>query len=170
MQETETYYKDGVARVLELLKDTFGEQFKAYYNGQPEEIPESMLPCVMVSETTGSIESGATGTDNILETIVIILALNKKDDMFADPEKDLTEFKLRKLVKGQYPQDHAKKGQYIENTVMYAIRRYISMNDAVLNSRIETDFDVNLRGEEVLTQEAYVVVTLERLALVPSRS
>lgn len=170
MQETDTYYKDGVARILELLKDTFGDQFRAYYNGNPEEIPASMLPCVIVSETTGVIESGATGTDDILETVIISLVMNKEDDMGSDPEKDLTEFKLRKLVKGQYPQGHAKAGQYIENTVMYAIRRYITMQDSVLNSRIETDFDVNVRGEDVITQEAYVVVTLERMAYVPSRS
>lgn len=169
MQE-DTYYKDGVARVIELLRDAFGDQFKAYFNGQPQEIPESMLPCIMVSETVGVIESGATGTDNITETVIIIVALNRKDDIDADPEKDLTEFKLRKLVKGQYPQGHAKAGQYMEQSLMYAIRTYITMMDSIVSSRIETDFDVNIRGEQTLTQEAYVAITLERMALVPSRT
>lgn len=168
--QDDTYYKDGVARVIELLRDAFGDQFKAYFNGQPQEIPESMLPCIMVSETSGVIESGATGTDNITETIIIIVALNRKDDIDADPEKDLTEFKLRKLVKGQYPQSHAKSGQYMEQSLMYAIRTYITMMDSVVNSRIETDFDVNIRGEQTLTQEAYVAITLERMAIVPSRT
>lgn len=168
--QDDTYYKDGVARVIELLRDAFGDQFKAYFNGQPQEIPESMLPCIMVSETTGVIESGATGTDDITETIIIIVLLNRKDDIDADPEKDLTEFKLRKLVKGQYPQGHAKAGQYMEQSLMYAIRTYITMMDSVVNSRIETDFDVNIRGENVLTQEAYVAITLERMAIVPSRT
>ena len=163
--ESNDYYKDGVARVLELLRDTFGDQFKAYFNGQPEEIPESMLPCIMVSETTGSIASGATGTDDILETIQIIIALNKKDDIGADPEADLTEFKLRKLVKGQDP----TTGQYKPQTIMYALRTYISMGDAVLNSRIDTDFDVNVRGTDTVTQEAYITVTIDRMALVPYR-
>lgn len=170
MEDSANYYKDGVARVLELMKDTFGDYFKAYFNGQPENIPESMLPCLMVSETTGRIESGATGTDNIIETIVIILVENKKDDAGSDPEKDLTELRLRRLVKGQYPEGSAKVGQYIEKSVMYAIRTYISMSDAVLNSEIETDFDVNIRGENTITQEAYVAITLERMALVPSRT
>ena len=169
MQE-DTYYKDGVARVIELLRDAFGDQFKAYFNGQPQEIPESLLPCITVSETVGVIESGATGTDNITETVIIIVALNRKDDIDADPEKDLTEFKLRKLVKGQYPQGHAKAGQYMEQSLMYAIRTYITMMDSIVSSRIETDFDVNIRGEQTLTQEAYVAITLERMALVPSRT
>jgi hypothetical protein len=163
--EANTYYKDGVARILELLKDTFGDSFKAYYNGQPEEIPESLLPCIMVSETTGKVSSGATGTDNILETVQIIVALNKKDDIGAPPEQDLTEFKLRKFVKGQDP----TTGEYLPETVMYALRKHITMNDAVLSTSIDTDFDVNVRGEDTVTQEAYVTVLIERLALVPSR-
>lgn len=163
--DSNTYYKDGVARVIELLKNAFGDQFKAYFNGQPEEIPESYLPCIMVSETTGRIASGATGTDNILETIMIIIALNKKDDIGAGPDVDLTEFKLRKLVKGQDP----TTAEYLPNTVMYALRKHITMNDSVLSTSIETDFDVNVRGEDTVTQEGYIIITMERLAIVPSR-
>ena len=165
MNDDNTYYQDGVSRILDLVKDTFGEYFKAYFNGQPEEVAQSMLPCVMVSETTGRVESDATGYDRITETVQIILALNKKDDIGASPDVDLTEFKLRKLVKGQDP----ATGEYLEETVMYALRKHISMNNAVLLTQIETDFDVNIRGEETVTQEAYVTVTIERLALVQSR-
>lgn len=165
MQDTTVYYKDGVARVLELMREAFGDDFKAYFNGQPEEIPESALPCVMVSETTGQIASGATGTDDIAETILIILALNKKDDIGADPETDLTEFRLRKMVKGQHPTTK----EYLPKTVMYAIRKHITMDDAILGSDINTDFDVNVRGTDTVTQEAYITVTLQRLAIVPDR-
>jgi hypothetical protein len=160
-----TYYKDGVARIIELLKDAFGDQFRAYFNGQPEEIAESYLPCIMVSETTGRIASDATGFDAVSETIQIIIALNKKDDIGAPPEQELTEFKLRKLVKGQDPSTR----EYLPNTVMYALRKHITMNDGILNQSIETDFDVNVRGEDTVTQEAYVTVTLTRLAKVEER-
>lgn len=169
MQETDRYYKDGVARILELLKDTFGDQFKAYFNGQPEEIGDSQLPCIMVSESSGSVESDATGVDLITERILIILSANRKDDIGADPQTQLTEFKLRKWVKGQYPEGHSLQGQYLEETVMYAIRKHITMNDAVLSSDIETDFGIIQRGEDTFTQEAYVTVTVKRLAAVPSR-
>lgn len=162
--DEQTYYKDGVARVLELIKDALGDSY-TYFNGQPEELQESYLPCVMVSETVGAVESHATGTDLIRENILIIIALNKKDDIGAGPDVDLTEFKLRKLVKGQHP----TTGEYLPETVMYAIRKHITMNDAVLSSSIETDFDVNVRGEDTVTQEGYVTVTMERLAIVPSR-
>lgn len=164
MAEATTYYKDGVARVLELIKDALGDKYN-YYNGQPEEIAESLLPVVMVSETQGAVVSDATGYDKITEIVNIIIAFNKKDDMGAPPDQELTEFKLRKLVKGQDP----TTGEYLPETVMYALRKHISMNNAVLSTQIETDFDVNVRGEETVTQEATVSVTLTRLAKVPER-
>jgi len=169
MQETDRYYKDGVARILELLKDTFGDQFRAYFNGQPEDLSVSQLPCIMVSETIGTVESDATGLDRITEKVLIIIAANRKDDIGADENTDLTEYKLRKWVKGQYPEGHALQGQYLPETVMYAIRKHITMDNAVLSSTIETDFDILQRGEDTYTQEAYVSVTLQRLAAVPSR-
>lgn len=164
MNET-NYYKDGVARVLDVLKDAFGAQFKVYFNGQPEEIPESMLPCIMVSETNGAIQSDATGTDRIVETVQIIIALNKKDDIGASADTDLTEFKLRRLIKGQDPVTR----EYLPQTVMYAIRKHITLGDAVLSTRVDTDFDVNIRGQNTVTQEAYVNLTIERRAIVNDR-
>ena len=164
MNEEKVYYKDGVARVVDLLKDTFGDSFREYFNGDPAGIAESQLPAIIVSETEGTISSGASGTDNITENILIIVSLNKKDDFGAPNDTDLTEFKLRKLVKGQNVD-----GQYYPKTIMYALRKYISMNDAVLRSEIATDFNVNQRGENLYTQEAYISITIERLAIVPSR-
>lgn len=162
--DTSTYYKDGVARVMELMKDALGDNY-TYFNGQPEEVAESLLPIVMISESEGIVESDATGYDKITEVINIIIAFNKKDDMGAPPEQELTEFKLRKLVKGQDP----TTGEYLPQTVMYALRKHITMNNAVLSTQVETNFDVNIRGEETVTQEATVTVTLSRLVKVPER-
>ncbi len=159
-------YKDGATLVLDLLRDAFGDQFEQYYNGDPEEILEVNLPCIMVSETQGAIDYGATGTDNVTETVRITIALNKKDDLGGSEDTDLTELKLRQLVKAQDPDT----GEYIPETIMYALRTHISMGGSVLRSRIETDFDVNIRGETVVTQEAYVTVYIDRLAIVPSRT
>ena len=158
------YYKDGVARVVELLKDAFGDQFKAYFNGETEPL-SSQLPCVMVSETEGNIVSDATGFDKITESIQIIIVVNKEDDIGAPPEQDLTEFKLRKMVKGQDP----TTAEYLPNTVMYAIRKHITMQDSVLSQSIQTVFGVNQLSDETLTQEAYVTITLTRLARVEER-
>lgn len=165
MDETEIY-KDGPQRIQELLRETFGGYFKYYFLGEPEEIAVDQLPCVMISETRGVIESGAVGTDDITETIMITLALNKMDDLGADSDSvDLTERKLQRLIKGQDPQT----GRYLKNTVAYALRKHITMKEGVVKSRLETNFDINVRGENTYTQEAYVTCYIERTVYVDSR-
>lgn len=171
MNNNTVYYSDGVARVLKLMKDTFNPSgiFKAFYNGEPEYIPEANLPAIVVSETTGRIESGPTGTDVVTEKVIISLIMNKKDEV-GSGDDDLTELKLRRLVKGQHPEGHEKAGQYVEQSVMYALRTFITFDEAVVDSLIETDFSVAQRGEDVFTQEAYISVTIQRMAMVPMRS
>ncbi len=169
MEDKNNYYKDGVARVLDILKETFGSYFKMYYDDELSDIPESNLPCVMVSEGTGTVSSGATGTDNLGEEIIIIVSLNPKDDFTGSSEENLTGARLRRIVKGQYPPGHAKAGQYHEQTIMYALRKHYTLDDAVINNAVETNFAVAQRGAQVYTKEAYVTLNLQRLAFVPSR-
>lgn len=168
MDDDLSYYKDGVDRVRDLMRETFGDYFKAYFSGQPEDLDDTLLPCIMVSESEGSIQSGATGTDDITESILIIVAMNKKQDMGAPVGAELTETKIRKLIKGQDP-DTSWPYEYRKNTVMYAVRKHITMNEAVLRSSIRTNFALNVRGPNLITQEGYVTITVERCAAVPFR-
>lgn len=170
MDDAKNYYSDGVARVLKLLKDTFGDTFKEYYDDEPIDIPESRLPCIMVKETTGGVRSGAAGTDDIGEEIVIIVAMNTKDDLGASTDSDLTGSKLRRIVKGQYPPGHAREKEYQDETVMAVIRKNFTLEDAIIDNFVRTDFDLNQRGDTTYTKEAYVTLTIERLAHVPSRT
>jgi hypothetical protein len=164
--EDEQLYKDGPQRIREVLKETFGDYFVAYFLGEPEELGLHQLPCIMISEKQGRIDSGAVGTDNVTETIKITLAVNKLDDIgAADDEVELTERKLQKLVKAQDP----ATGRYLPNTVAYALRRHITMREGVVQSRLETDFDINIRGDNVYTQEAYVTAYIERIVYVDAR-
>lgn len=162
------YYKDGAARVLDLLKDTFGNYFKAYFDG--EAIPtESLLPCVMVTVTKSSVASDATGTDRIQETIVVMIVENRKEDIGAPANANLTEFRLRKKVMGQDPTTQ----QYIPESIMYALRKHYTLNNGfVVDNNVDIDFSPNIRGtidSPINTMEAYVTLNLARLALVPSR-
>lgn len=167
MQDQPTYYNDGVARVLDVLKDTFGTTgiIRKYINGDPGEIPESYLPCIMVTETVGRIDIEYTGMDTVTETILITVAMNKNDDLGAPDDTQMTEFKLRKLIKGQDP----TTGQYLRDTIMYALRTHITMQNSVVRSDVNTDFKQQLRGAELVTQEAYVELTIERHIGVPTR-
>lgn len=174
MDNQSEYYKDGVARVLELLRDTFGDYFKEYYDDEIDELLESNMPCIMVKETIGDITVGASSIDNVDEQVVIILALSLKDDVGAQVDGVLTGTRLRRLVKGRYPKGHAKAGQYHEKTVMHALRTNFTLatssdDDDVIDNVIETDMDVARRGE-VRSKEAYVTLKMRTLAYVPDRS
>ena len=54
MDNQTNYQKDGVALIIDLLRENFGSYFKEYYSGQPNAIPKSNYPCVMVTETNGT--------------------------------------------------------------------------------------------------------------------
>ncbi len=163
----EDYYKDGVQRIYDLCREAFGSKFVAYFNGDPEEIAEADLPAITVSEPDGVIESGATQTDDIVEVILIKLIHNKKDDVNADNKNvNLTEWKQRQLVKGQDPTTK----QYMEGTLMHALRTKFTLGDATVNQRVELLSTSARRGENTFTQEYWITVTIERRAIVPART
>lgn len=162
------YWEDGVSRVLRLMKDTFGDMF-TYYKGEIINIPEMMLPCCMVSVPKTSINTKTSAHDSVQESIIIILVLNKKDDVNGSQDTDLTEYRLQKLVYGQDP----STAQYLPQTVMYAVRKNFTMNNDTIENNVDIDFTPNLRGSTenpIETQEAYITISLERLILVPNRS
>lgn len=165
MDDQTIYYDDGVARVIRILRDTFGDFFKNYYNGEPPEIPPQDMPCVIVSETDGSIEDGATGQDNITETIRITLSVDLREYANASDDTNMAEYHLRKLVKGQDPTTL----EYLPETVMYAIRKHHTINDRATSNTVRTEFAIAERAENFYAQEAYVTLTITRRAMVPER-
>lgn len=163
--EGQEYYKDGVARVLDLMRDTFGTFFREYYDGEPENVPESMLPCIMVVSPAIEISASATGTDDIIEQISIIVCLNKKDDKGATSNDDLTMYRIRKIIMGQDPSTK----EYLPQTMMYALRKHITLSDTMIGSAVSIDFDVDVIGESTVVQKGIVTLSGRRRAIVNVR-
>lgn len=164
--EGDTYLKDAVDRVLEVLKDAFGGRFKEYINGLMDEIPESMLPLIMATSSDGTVSSGATGTDDIVEKIVIVVALNHKDYIGSHRPVAEADLALRRLVMAQDPTSR----QYLPETVMYALRRNFTLDGGIVDNNITFDFSPVRRGESLYTQEATLTLNVQRMALVPVRN
>lgn len=158
------YYDDNSTRVLNLMRDTFGEQYKAYFDGEAEP-SEGYLPCMMVSNLRAQVDFSATGTDDLTEEIQIILCRNLKDDIGASPDKNLTEYILRKQVIGQDPVTK----QYMPGTVMYALRTFITLTDSTVQTKVAIDFVPNYRGN-IAVREAFITLTTTRKVQVPSRT
>lgn len=158
-------FKDSVTRILELLRGTFGGQFKAFYEGDPIQIPDYMLPCAIVEKIAGNINLDATGTDMIVEQLMIKMVMNKRDDMGAAPEIAFTERKLRLLVEARDP----ITGYFIPESLMYILRTNITLGGAVLDSDMDVNYDVNPRPEEMYTSEAQILITIRERVIVPNR-
>lgn len=163
--DSNTYYKDGIARVLEVLKDTFGDYFKAYIEGISDEVPATLMPCIMADTSDGTVAAGATGTDNIEEVIKIIVIFNEKDYLGADGMTNMASVQLRRKILGQDPTTR----QYLSQTIMYALRTNFTLEDGVVNNNVSFDFYPAQRGTQLYTREAELTLRIRRMALVPQR-
>lgn len=118
--------KSVVDQTLELMEATFGDTFKTYYTGDPDVIPVFNLPCVIVTQTRDDTTEGQQGEDDVTDTIVIKLVLNKADDYTGnsiDP-LNLTEKRLR-----DYVSSIGDDGLYAPKTVKYALRNVLLEGD-----------------------------------------
>jgi hypothetical protein len=165
MDNETNYYQDGVTRVLALLKETLGSGY-TYFDDEVLQVPGTMLPCVMVFEGTGGVRAGATGTDDIGETITIVVALNLNDELGATELTDLVGARLRRIIKGQNP----TTGEWLQGTVLHALRTNFTLGNASVANEVEIDFSPNQRGDDIFTKEAYITLRIERMAMVPNRT
>lgn len=81
-----------IDKLIGFLREQFGSQFKAYYNGDPDVIPDFNLPCVSVMKDSDQTGNGPTGLQRVTEELVVKVILNKADDWTATTDEvDLTE-------------------------------------------------------------------------------
>lgn len=165
MDDNANYYPDGVTQVLKLLKIALGEEY-TYFDDELLEIGKEQLPCVMVFEGAGGVKAGATTTDDLGETVNIIVALDIATDMGATETTQLTGNRLRHLVKGQDPVTQ----EWLKGTIMHTLRTQFTLGDGTVDNTVNLDFAPNVRGDNIFTKEAYITITLERIVRVPERS
>lgn len=158
-------FKDSVNRILDLLRTAYGGQFHAFYEGDPIDIPDIMLPCVVVEKIAGTLALDATGTDMITEQLMIKFVMNKRDDLGSAPDVDFTERKLRLLVEGRDP----TTGYFVPQSLMYILRTNITLGGAVIDNDIDINYDVNPRPQEMFTSEAQILITIRERVIVPNR-
>lgn len=93
-------YEDNVQRILHLMKATFGETFKTYYDGDPEAIPLFNLPAIIVTQSDDETKEAAMGEDDVTDTLTIKVVLNKMDDFDGNKVNptNMTERKIRKFI------------------------------------------------------------------------
>lgn len=153
---------DSVRLVLNLMRKTFGSTFAEYYDGDPEAMPKSNLPALIVTQTNDTTEEGAMGEDDIVDRITIKVVLNKADDFDGDrvDPLNMTERRLRDFV-GRL--DGA--GRYDERSIKGALRNHLLEGITAVAPTISVEYGLNPRmpGEGLadLTAEAHVTFDVQ---------
>lgn len=155
--------EDTVQRVLRLMRDTFGAQFKTYYDGDPEAIPVFNLPAIIVVQTGDETAEDEQGEDMVLDAITIKVVLNKRDDFTGDKVDPLnmTERKIREFIAKRDPDT----GMYDPQSVKGAIRKELLDDFTAVAPSMNVEYGVNPRvaGDDLadLTAEGHVSFTVE---------
>lgn len=150
-------YLDGAQRLKNVVEAQCGSLFKEYFIGVPDAIPEAALPCVILYKVAGKISlSQRTGTDDLVEQVMIHIILNGKDG-FGTPDDDNTVMRqLFTTVEGRDPQT----GNYLPTSIMYAIRQNLTLGGSVYNHDEEMNYDVTPRPDQPNLVEAIITVTI----------
>lgn len=159
-------YVDAKARILKLMRQTLGTNFKGYYNGDPIRIPETNLPCVIVEKPKTRVRLGATTQDVLGIQLRIKLVFNKREDFGAKDDVDLTEQKLERYMEGRHP----VTGDYLDSTVLSALRSHLTLGGLSINTDVDIDYDLQPRPNRQITSEARAnIVVTEKIIRGPER-
>lgn len=164
------YLDDMATAVLNILRENMpSDYFKNYFDSELGQLDSSQLPCVMIRENSCDIDVGASGTDDLEESVTIIVCMDTKDDFGSDnynSEHDYTGYRMRKLIKGQDP----TTGEYYPNTIMRVLRQYFTLDQTLTDNKIKIEYDNTQRNEDLFCYEAYITITGTRIATVYSRT
>lgn len=153
-----------VDKLVEFLRVEFGTQFKAYYNGDPDVIPDFNLPCVSVVKNSDQIGNGPTGLQRVTEELVVKIIYNKADDWTATTDEvDLTEKTIRDVVEGR----DLETDNYLPQTVKQALLNRFTVSGLELNQAMTFELGVIPRSEDLVTQEGHLTLTVTYLVQNP---
>lgn len=170
MDDQQDYFKDSVTLLIELLQDALGGQIKTYYEGAPQQMPaESAFPICSVYKTKGRNTVGATATDEVTEEIMIVIMTNRLIFTGSPSTIDTPMRHLQKLVEGRDPSQPAYFGQYLPNTVLGALRTYLTLGTYTINSDVSVTYDSVARKENPAIAEADIHLVLTETVHIADR-
>lgn len=167
---SQEFQNDIVDIIVDLLKTNLGDVgggfFKQFYNGDPDLIALSDMPCVTVKLENTDTESITTGQDIEHHTVVIKLVASKRSEFNKAPDEVTIERTLRQYAAGR----DVTTNQIADNTVVGILRKYYTMNNKTHGQIVfSTQYPEEAArgfGEEGLTAEAHIRMQIDVLATV----
>ena len=123
---SQEYQNDIIDIVVELLKDNLGDAFfTEFYNGDPELIALSSMPCVTVKLESTPLESITTMQDIEHHTVLIKLVASKRNEFNKSADEVTIERTLRQLAAGR----DLSTNRIADTTVVGILRKNYTMGD-----------------------------------------
>jgi hypothetical protein len=161
------YRTTNAQKILDLLKTNFGSALiKSYYYGDPLLIPEANLPAVCVVKESGDSQTGYTGFDRITENIQIRILLNKKDDIGASDDIDLTQVHLEQLIEGR----DDTTNQYVTQSVMGVLRKNITFGNSTVGQTAQPEYGITPQADGTLLAEGHINIVVTENIQVSGRT
>jgi len=162
----DSYTRPFPAKILELMKVTFGNIF-FYYDGDPVHIPEMYLPCLIVDVQSSPVAGRApTGMVRMEHTVSIQAEFNKKEDFNKAPDKTFVKARLERIAEGIDPDT----GQLGEQTIVGVLQRNYTLGNLSTGQQLTVDYGLFPRGKDVLTQGVTVTGVFEDLQIIGTRT
>jgi hypothetical protein len=153
--------------VRDYLKNAFGSRFRAYYLGDPIQIPEIALPCMIIEPVEETPQLLATGLDDVSHTLRIRILVNKKQDyQRAVNNQILWSERLQEMVSAR----DADTNAFLENTVLGVLRKFLTLGGRFWQSEVGVQFTQQPRPNEMVTEEAVITLRLRERIVVSGRA
>jgi len=157
---------DVVQRIIKLLEDHVHPDLKRpFYDGDPIAIPASKLPTISVEMTDCDIDEAATGHDSHLDTIMIKVIVDKRVDFDKKEGEVVAQKTLRDYIKGV-----GSDGKLKSNSVVGVLRNNLTLSSAVLDQLMQVNISVVRRGDDTITEEAWISLTTESIVDMSERT
>lgn len=152
-------------KMLDLFRGIFGDDFHGYYEGDPIIPPQSMMPCLIISEPETGYDTGPTGMDQVRHQILIQIVFNKKDDIGKPDNAATLENKVDTIAQGR----DESSGQFLTKSFMHILRNNLTLDNLMVDSVSTVRKGVVPRSETLMTVEAHIEVTLSELVAISNR-
>jgi hypothetical protein len=170
----EKVYPDAATRIMDIVKSVCGDKF-TYFLYLPDNFapPDAAFPLVIVDLVSeGPYKVGPTTADEFTETVYIHLMVDLKIGLGAPDDVNPVKQQLKNFVSGRDP----NTGYFLPDTLMYALRTYLTLQSPVVAGQIPINNDVKVTYAEghyknlPETRDAVIEVTVYQRQIVPNRS
>jgi len=152
--------EDIVKKIIDILEANVSPELKRkFFDGDPIFVSKSRMPTIAVMIESEDIATGPTGHDRRLYTLTIKVIVNKEDDFNKEPAQVVAHKTLRDFVEG------IEDGSIRENSIVSVLRKNFTLDNQILKVVYNT-----IDRKDVITEEAWLTFTIERLVEVSGRS